>query len=345
MAITLVMFSHTWATTNPVSLPWHLTNNGDLGVRIFFVISGFLITYLLIEEHRKTGSISLRNFYIRRALRIFPVYYLYLAVLAALTSWNLYTDATTSWIGALTYTRNMLGQGRSATSHLWSLAVEEQFYVVWPVILVALGLCSRWRLAISLLVSIALTAFAMRLLPCDSDTFVCARMLNPKSALRYADSLAVGCVGSFLFANTPLAIPRSIRVSALYGIFAILCASTMWQPSSSFAVSALITAQATATMSLIILSISETGTMLFRLLNSRPAIFIGVISYSLYVWHVLFLSHYMGIEAQGILHDGRTWWIASLAVASSSYFLIERPILRLKGRLTAPHSPAVALSH
>ena len=88
-----------------------------------------------MQEAGLTGSISLTRFYIRRALRILPIYVTYLLVLALLTAFGLYHDSPSSWLGALTFTRNMIGQGRSATVQLWSLAVEEQFYLLWPILL------------------------------------------------------------------------------------------------------------------------------------------------------------------------------------------------------------------
>src|SRR5260370_42605751 len=87
LAIVLVLLAHSSATTNPLQFPDFMraiTTQGGLGVRIFFVISGFLITLLLLMEHRQYGFISLRNFYVRRAIRILPVYYLFLLVLAGL---------------------------------------------------------------------------------------------------------------------------------------------------------------------------------------------------------------------------------------------------------------------
>jgi len=119
--------------------------DGELGVRIFFVLSGFLITHLLLEEASATGTISLKRFYIRRTLRILPIYVTYLLVLGVLTALGLYHDSFSSWIGALTFTRNMIGQGRSATVQLWSLAVEEQFYLLWPMTLYAFSLWRRPR--------------------------------------------------------------------------------------------------------------------------------------------------------------------------------------------------------
>jgi peptidoglycan/LPS O-acetylase OafA/YrhL len=125
--------------------------DSTMGVRFFFCISGFIITYLLIGEYDRTGSIGLRRFYTRRAVRILPVYYVFLGTLASLailTPWN---QRAWAWFGNLTFTTNLFGVVRPS-GHLWSLAVEEQFYLTWPGIL---ALCisrqPRHRTAILLL--------------------------------------------------------------------------------------------------------------------------------------------------------------------------------------------------
>ena len=127
-----------------VAVVWHhsvaidfdlpIAGRGFLGVDLFFVISGYLIVTLLLREHRRTGTISLRNFYIRRTLRIFPVYYAIVFALS-LYYWLVNTD---SEVGQqflkdipiyLTYTGNFFHPGWAV---VWSLAAEEQFYLVWP---------------------------------------------------------------------------------------------------------------------------------------------------------------------------------------------------------------------
>ena len=113
----------------------------NLGVRCFFVLSGFLITTLLLEEFRENGRVSLRNFYARRTLRIFPAFYFFLFVVFVLMKrgWVAPIGAS-SWIHAATYTMDYLGFHDRAwdLGHLWSLAVEEQFYLIWPAALVLL---------------------------------------------------------------------------------------------------------------------------------------------------------------------------------------------------------------
>src|SRR5204863_8650275 len=114
---------------------------------------------------------------------------------------GLYADTTTAWLASLTFTRNFIGKNDSLTGHYWSLAIEEQFYLLWPTMLVALRLWERRRLAIGLLsVPIVLCPF------CRSDMIrtwwqspLASRALNAYSTFLYSDSLAVGCLGAFAF--------------------------------------------------------------------------------------------------------------------------------------------------
>lgn len=108
------------------------TDFGGLGVLLFFLLSGFLITGLLDREKTRTGAISLRAFYIRRVLRLFPALFIFLATQCVLIETRVVTDTPWYAVAAcLLYVRNIWGRG-STTGHIWSLSLEEQFYTSWP---------------------------------------------------------------------------------------------------------------------------------------------------------------------------------------------------------------------
>lgn len=169
IAVIMVIWHHTSAKYYP---DIRFLGMGYLGVELFFVISGFLITTLLLREKAKTGDISLKDFYMRRSLRIFPIYYAILLVyIAAVLLFDRNTPAGIDFMGNLkyflTYTSNWfvpLDQPRVIFYFAWSLATEEQFYVMWPsvekffsekwAILTAVGL-----IAISTLAGMGLFAF------------------------------------------------------------------------------------------------------------------------------------------------------------------------------------------
>jgi peptidoglycan/LPS O-acetylase OafA/YrhL len=326
MAIVLVLISHTWATNTPPHLSWlgPLAHQGDLGVRIFFVLSGYLITRLLIEEELRNGAISLGAFYLRRVTRIFPVYLLYLAALALLQFKSLYFQSPSSWAGSLTFTRNIVGQGRDATAHLWSLSVEEQFYLVWPAALTTLGLVNRSRLSLTVLNSIVIIAIVARAVPCEGVSFTCERLLGAKSAIAYADCLAIGCIGAILHAK--MSFNDCTRPSLWLNVCAgSLLASIFIAPSNPLERSLLVLLQAFLSMGAIIFSISSSPKFLYRLLNCRPIVYLGVLSYSIYVWHMFFLSYYIGTPlSTTLIYDGNIFWLPSIITAWLSYELFEK---------------------
>lgn len=144
ISILLVLGFHASGTEGFPSSEWlrSLLRHGGVGVDVFFVISGFLITLLLFREQDRTGRISLCKFYIRRSLRILPAMFAYLAFVALLQAMGIASLSTIDWVVALTYTANFHGtfsHSAQPIEHLWSLSVEEHFYLIWPPILVLLG--------------------------------------------------------------------------------------------------------------------------------------------------------------------------------------------------------------
>ena len=147
---------------------WFFLSDGHLGVTVFFVISGYLITYLLRREQEKTGRIDLRAFYLRRMLRIFPACYTFLIVLAVLVTLGIIPLSVTDLALSATYTWNYrfftlpwnLTAHTSAfapqswyAGHLWSLSLEEQFYLVWPPLLVWVGLKRGLKVAFGIIIA------------------------------------------------------------------------------------------------------------------------------------------------------------------------------------------------
>ena len=135
LSICCVLFAHLCGTRGflPVASTRFTGDLGNLGVRIFFVISGFLITGLLLKEHRG-GGISLKRFYLRRTLRIFPAAFLFIGVAACL-----FPLRSGDLAHALTYTSNYHPVHAWTMGHLWSLSVEEQFYLLWPAVVLLLA--------------------------------------------------------------------------------------------------------------------------------------------------------------------------------------------------------------
>src|SRR5262249_9000682 len=189
ISIGLVLFGHLLGTSGfflTLDFNKHLAI-GELGVRVFFVISGFLITNLLLTEAAATGRIHIGRFYLRRTFRIFPPYYVFIlaAALAAMAPWIELNPG--DLFSTLTYTSNSHVTRSWNVCHTWSLAVEEQFYLLWPALLVLLG----GRRAVWLA---ALFVFAAPLIRLGLwELTVSARDGVGNRFETVADSIAVGC--------------------------------------------------------------------------------------------------------------------------------------------------------
>lgn len=155
-AITLVLVAHSlkWLEQTRFQPLLRIFGNGALGVEIFFVISGFLITRLLMQESYTTGRISLRQFYLRRTFRILPAFYAFLAFAGILAAAGYVSPARADFLAAGTFLWNYTRRTDEARAHLWSLSVEEQFYLFWPLLLMLIG-NRRARIAAGLLVCAA----------------------------------------------------------------------------------------------------------------------------------------------------------------------------------------------
>jgi peptidoglycan/LPS O-acetylase OafA/YrhL len=340
LAISIVVGGHfAYAQGFPVSRSrWESVVQSGLGVLVFFVISGFLITHLLLREADQHGNVSLRAFYVRRSLRILPVYFLYLAVVALLVVIGVYREAASSWLGSLTLTRDMIGRGDSVTVHYWSLAVEEQFYLLWPIALVLLRLWKRPALTGVLL------AMPMLLCPLLRSGIVqytwphplLLRLLNPFSIASHADSLAVGCAAAFLYRAAPERRHRLKESAWLLAGCAIVFVAAAAIDDGRFARSgqALIPlVEALAAATAICITIERRDGVFYKVLNAPAVVWLGTLSYSVYVWQQLWLGWFAGPKLSRLaVYDWRVWWITGLACACASYYCVERPILRIRDR-------------
>jgi len=319
-----------------------LCGNGDLGVRVFFVLSGFLITFLLLNEARKNDCVSLKKFYARRVLRIFPVYFLYLftlGVLQFIAGW--YHDTPSSWIGSLTFLRNFLGRGDSASAHFWSLAVEEQFYLLWPCGLVALKLWRKTGGAKAMLIAACMLCLLCR--ACVIPNYQPGMgwwnyLFLPRSFMMYADSLAIGCMGAF-FHIEQVSGQRQMRgtnriLFAAIGVLLLTVAGQLFLGIPLWIQPVVPTVQAVAIMVAMLVSVWNMTGPVHRFLNFPVMIWLGGLSYSLYVWHFLFVASYAGAKLAGLpLYHWLVWWLPGFGAAVASYYFWEQPILSLKYRL------------
>ena len=310
--------------------------DGRFGVEVFFVISGFLITFLLLKEREKTGVVSLKMFYIRRALRILPAYITFLLALLALCLFTSLSLTHSQWISLLTFT---VIYSEPPCGHIWSLSVEEQFYLLWPFIFL-------WGL---LKKEFPKTLFIILLAPLIiAPLFRVYGYLHPstllfhkRSFLTCCDSLAVGCLLGMLTGSYGTEIEAFVkRRPALLIIFGLLMI-VIPLVASRLLILGFLTVPFTVTFNaigvalLILVSLIRPDLLFFRFLEWKPIVALGVISYSLYLWQELFCTNPIlyGFKVAPWFLRFPYWIVASFCAAVISYNFIEKPFISLKSRI------------
>jgi len=301
---------------------------GFVGVDLFFVISGFVITRSLASELRRTGAVSIGDFYLRRARRLLPALLVFMAGTAALslaTRRAPSSEATAALAAATSSLNWFLAAGWYETLrtswfvHVWSLSVEEQFYLVWPLAFVLLARRNR--------LSITLAALAAAIALSAVWAFFLTAQGAPWSRTYFGfDARAQGLLaGCLLAAAGTAAVPAVVRklwpVAAL-AFLAMTLTVDNHRPFLGFGGFAL---AALASAWLIAAAADDAGGKLARLLSTRPLVWIGLRSYSLFLWHYPI--------AQALYAHGLRYWpsltvILSVVAADLSYRLVERPFLK-----------------
>jgi peptidoglycan/LPS O-acetylase OafA/YrhL len=335
VAVIGVILYHSQAgLLNSRSLLRKLASHGTLGVDIFFGISGFLICGLLLREYEAHGDISLRRFYIRRFLRILPPYYVALAAICAAGFFFAVPVNFPDVPSCLLFYRNYrpLGvdeYGGFYTAHFWTLAMEEHFYLLWPALLIAVKPKRAGKVAFLL----ATLVFAWRVIEGHFQLF--ASVLPQANLLTRTDTridgLLWGCLAAIYFGSIQRLAAR-IHFSQLWLIpLALLMASQALHVPGRTLVHAIL-------LPLIVVStVIQPASVLGRVLEWPLLRWIGMLSYSLYLWQELFLPEMRSELAQGAFHYlQQPLWnlVAVLVCACLSRYLIEIPMIRLGHRLS-----------
>ncbi|HEY2945490.1 MAG TPA: acyltransferase [Vicinamibacteria bacterium] len=314
---------------------------GALGVDLFFVLSGFLITTLLLEERAGRGSISIAGFYARRARRLLPALFVMLAAYAAAVVAVFAARGDLEHIGGrllalaatIGYVGNvfrMEGGGIPASlGHLWSLAQEEQFYVLWPP---ALILVLRHRPALlTRLLGLAIACVVIERGVYMGMGSTLRVYLGPDT---HSEPILVGCLFAVWFVRDQLRLSdRALSRTAAGSLAGILATIAFWGPltralslgdTGPLYGTPMLTAFAFAAGILIFAGARGTSPVA-RLLSVRPLRFLGQISYSLYLWHVPVLVAVGTVGGGGV--RAIVSLAASLVLACGSRYLIELPFL------------------
>jgi len=300
-------------------------DRANLGVRVFFVISGFLITTLLLAEAEKHGQISLRGFYLRRVFRIFPAFYAYMAVILVGAGYGLWRLNEGDALYAVAYLMNFHQERAWVLGHLWSLSVEEQFYLIWPFIVYGSGRVGALVAGvIALMVSPLLRIGWFYALPAHKG-------LIGEAFPTIFDAIAAGCVLAAareqLWALPPYR--RIVGSSLALALPATAILVNTWLPEVTRLHWLVGETIINVTIAMFIdHAIRSPDSMLGRCLENRVLVFVGVLSYSLYLWQQPFLDH----SSEAIWCSFPLNLLCAGAAALASYFLVEKPMLRLRWR-------------
>jgi peptidoglycan/LPS O-acetylase OafA/YrhL len=301
----------------------------NFGVRVFFVISGFLITHLLLREHERNGTIGLGGFYVRRFYRIFPAAYAFMAVVVV-ARWS--TLTATDIATAFAYLSNYHQARPWVLGHLWSLAVEEQFYLLWPFVLL-LWFPRRREVVIVTICAAPVVRALLFLLHRPEGAYMWFPSL--------ADALATGALlaivrpelerwGRFLASKWMLVVPAATLALVQLGQATLLGRYT----NAAFWVFVIPFVHLG-----IALTIDHCIRRPYAILNAAPVAWVGVLSYSIYLWQQPFLTP----------HGAAVWqrFPVNLALAllagAASYYAIEKPVLAFRERRAAPKLPPEAI--
>ncbi len=309
---------------------------GYAGVLLFFAISGFLITSRMLDEHELTGTLNLGKFYLRRAFRILPPALFFLLVSTVLGLLGVIPFNILNIAKALFFVRNYtyLDYADHSTwfsAHFWSLSVEEHFYLIWPTVLVLAGMKrARWVAP-----ALATATIVWRGLD-EHFEFVARTFHAPYLSDNWgrtdylADVLLWGCTLAIWLGRRPwkLVLPKGTSTVVCWGLLGFIYVAffTPYFPHSRNFVNLFMAM-------LVGCTVTDPGGLLGRILEWSPLRFIGRLSYSLYLWQQLFFH---GAQAPRWFQQFPLNLVFIFAAACFSYYLVERPTVRLGHRFARP---------
>jgi peptidoglycan/LPS O-acetylase OafA/YrhL len=314
VAVLLVFLVHTFPNRMP---------GGHIGVDIFFVLSGYLITTILLRERDRTGAISIKSFYLRRTLRLFPalavLLLIYVSIIPLIWGHDHILAAASSlyvmnWVRALD-----LGP-TSFLGHTWSLAIEEQFYLVWPILLIGILHFGRHLLR-PILCALIILIVVWRIYLLKHGASI-NRLYNGFDTR--SDGLLIGC----LLGCTPAFVSVAARFWPA-GAAILIAEALSLKPTGLLLPAGLFTLTAIAAAAIISALVTSKTNRLQCVLRFRPLVALGEFSYGFYLWHYVFIE-----IASNMPHPTRPIIAAfamtlTLPVAWASFRYIEKPILDL----------------
>jgi peptidoglycan/LPS O-acetylase OafA/YrhL len=327
ISVLFVILGHTNSTfLDSVRLLGPL-RDGALGVNVFFVISGFLITHILLREADKFGHINVKTFYIRRAFRIFPPFYAFLGVVTCLRIVHIYSFEWSSLLSSAAYVWNYsLQEGSWILGHTWSLSLEEQFYLIWPACVVAFSRRACLKIAGAAVVLSPISRVATYIL------FPAWRGHIGMMLHTHIDTIMVGCFVALafnlnLFPRIFHSLTRPMWIWLMAGYLFIAAPYLNNRFAGAFALPLGITLTSLSCGAILVYVVRAPESVLGTILNQRWIKHFGVISYSVYLWQQMFT----GEDASSFPLNV----IFIVLCAEASHWFVERPFNRLRDRVLA----------
>lgn len=315
----------------------HFRFDGRFGVDIFFVLSGFLITTGLMKQKLKTGRFDLFHFYIKRALRILPLVYLFLIILFLVGIFWKPIASETDYLYSFLFLKNLPVSSHPSTAHFWTLACEWQFYLVFPALL--FWLREDWYFTLSLFIII------LPALLCILDYYVDLKVLSPPlyflmklvkyTFYRGPIILLFGSVTSLLCFKVSIG-PVFFRRRYFFSFFLFIAALLLYIKDLPFYHLLVSQYISSILIALVILASFNSENFFSKILCSKVLVKTGILSYSIYIWQQLFIGGYFwfpGLERLNTLPFAvimMVKFIIIIPLAYLSYHLCEKQFLKLK---------------
>lgn len=316
---------------------------GEHGVTMFFVLSGFLITFLLLKEYEKTGSIKIREFYLRRILRIWPLYYLYIILVILITFSTINFDINLVYY--LTFFANIpfiTGEAYKAMDHLWSISVEEQFYLFWPILFLFLINKGFFKGSLFIIISLSL----LRIILWYFIPFTIPALFF---LVNRFDCMLFGALGAYLTLNNFKYINFMNSKFVQFISWSILAALVLNVFKFFNSIVEIFVVEA-AILSIIIGQIHVSNRIVN--LENRVVSYLGRLSFGIYVYHPLLILIISKIfKANNLVNTSNELFCSviiflliptfTIIISHFSYYYFEIHFLKLKQKFTVIKSTNV----
>ena len=308
--------------------------SGLTGVQVFFTLSGFLITGILLKERMAGSTINLKNFYIRRFLRLLPPLVIFYLVVGILMFYHKIVTTSVGFTMAVTYTYNFIPVKfySGELGHMWSLAVEEQFYLVWPVLLLFVTAARRLYAIIAAIILACVAAiYLLPGIPIHGGTTTLGEMFLVKRwFIPAVGPIMIGSGFAIFVHYNYEKLAHTIKNNKLILLFAfVLYASPLYLPGMLLDSNAIFVSFGVS-LFLLWIYFNQEG-ILTNALQRQPWVYIGKISYGIYVYQGFFLRTGPTADSMAI-QKFPVNIILTIIVAILSYELFEKRVLKLKDK-------------